>query len=89
METTLGKIQAMQHTLATDIAKMQNYIIQDADQDKTPRVDERLAISEPLPSLAGPSGETVEFSELIGRTFQEDLEDQLRLIKEIYPKESL
>ena len=64
--------------LAGVMEKIQNYIMQDADQDKTPSVDENLALSEPLPPPIGPSGETVEFSKPIGRTFQEDLEGQLR-----------
>ena len=55
--------------LAGVMEKIQNYIMQDADQDKTPSVDENLALSEPLPSLPEPLGETVGFSEPTSRTF--------------------
>ena len=84
MESTLEEIQTTQSTLAGVMEKIQNYIMQDADQDKTPSVDERLAISEPLHPPARLSGETVEFSEATGRTVQKDLEDQFRGMKERY-----
>ena len=101
MEPTLGETQNTQLTLARIMEKIQNHIMQDADQDET-NVDETLAISEPLPPPARTSREVlltsfgaspgiseaipitaiprrgiVIFSEPSGRTFQEDLEEQL------------
>ena len=57
--------------------KIQNYVMQDGDQDKTSSVDERPAISEPLPPLVGPLGETMTLNEPSGKSFQEDAAKKL------------
>ena len=61
-------------------------LMQDTDLDMTPNVDETPVISEPIPFPVGPTRETVIFSEPSGRTFQEDLEEQLRQMNERHPE---
>ena len=77
VETTLGKIQATQHTLPIIMEKIQNHLMQDGDTDETPNVEEMLAVSESIPPQTGPSREIVESTVLSGSSFQADLEKQL------------
>ena len=58
--------------------KIQNHLMQDGDLDKTPSVEEMLAISESIPPQVGPSGETVEPTVLPGTSFQADLEKHIQ-----------
>ena len=69
METTLGEIQTTQHALATVMEKIQIHLMKDGDPDETSSVEETLAISEPIPLQAGPSGETKEPTVLSGASF--------------------
>ena len=57
--------------------------MKDGDPDETSSVEETPAISEPIPSQAGPSGETEEPIVLTGTSFQAELEQQLRRIQEM------
>ena len=84
MESTLEEIETTQSTLASVMAKIPNYVIQNADQDKVRNVEESLAISEPLPPLVGPSGEPIFFSGPLGSTFQGNVAKQLRSMRERY-----
>ena len=52
-------------------------------QTRPPRVDETPAISKSIPLQVGPSGEIVEPIILFGTSFQVDLEERLRIMKEI------
>ena len=45
METTLEEMQTMQTTLVGVMEKIQNYVMQDIDQDENPNVDESPVIS--------------------------------------------
>ena len=81
VETTLGEIQATQHTLATVMEKIQNHLMQDGDPNKTPSVDETPTISESIPPQARPSGESVEYKAASETLLQADLEERLRSIK--------
>ena len=63
MESTLEEIWTTQTTLVSGMKKIQNYVMQDTNQDETPNVDESLAIFEPIPPLVGLLGEIVIFSE--------------------------
>ena len=58
VESTLEEIQNTQSTLAGIMKKIQNHIMQDADQEET-SVDETPDISEPLPPLVGTFGEVL------------------------------
>ena len=66
--------------------KIQNHLMQGGDPDETPSVEETPAISESLPPQVGPSGEIVEAIVLFGTSFQADLEERLRIMKEIQRK---
>ena len=57
--------------------------MKDGDPDGISSVEETPATSEPIPSQAGPSGETVEPTVLSRTSFQADLEAQMRRIKAI------
>ena len=74
VEMTLGEIQTTQHTLATVMEKIQIHLMKDGDPDETSSVEETPATSEPIPSQAGPSGETEEPIVLTGTSFQAELE---------------
>ena len=84
--TTLGEIQATQHTLATVMEKIQNHLMQDSDTDEAPSVDETPAISESIPPQAGPSGEMLGPTILSRASFEANVEKQLQRIKEIQLK---
>ena len=83
METTLGEIQTTQHALTTVMEKNHNHLMEDSDLDETPSAEETLVVSESIPTQAGPSGEIVEPTVLLGASFQADLEKQLQRIKEM------
>ena len=83
METTQGEISTTQHALATIMEKIQVHLMKDGDPDETSSVEETPPTSEPIPSQAGPSGETEEPIVLTGTSFQAELEQQLRRIQEM------
>ena len=85
VESTLGKIQNTQSTLAGIMEKIQNHIWQNADQDET-SVNETPTTSEPLPPPLGPSEECVVLKGPVGSAFWENLEKQLRSMSERYPE---
>ena len=87
VETTLGEIRATQHMLATIMEKIQNQLMQDGDPNKTRSVDETPAIFEPIPPQVGPSGEKIEPTILSRTSFQADLKERLRIMREIQHKE--
>ena len=86
MESTLEEIQPKQTTLFGVMEKTQNHVMQDTNQDEAPSVNGSPAISKPLSFPAGPLGETVIMSQPLGRTFQEDLDGQLRQMRERHPE---
>ena len=63
--------------------KIQIHLMKDNDPDETSSVEETPATSEPIPSQAGPSGETEEPIVLTGTSFQAELEQQIRRIQEM------
>ena len=63
--------------------KIQNYVMQDGDPDKTPSVEEMPAASESIHPQARPLEAAVEFNMSCGSSFHADLENQLRQMKAI------
>ena len=66
---------------------IQNHLMQDGDPDETPSVEETPTIFESIPPQVGPLGEIVEPTILSGTSLQADLEERLRIMKEIQLKE--
>ena len=83
VETTLGEIQTTQDALATVMEKIQFLLMKDGDPNETSSVEEMPAISESIPPQAGPSGGIVEPIVLSQTSFQEYLEERLRVMREI------
>ena len=89
VESTLEEIGTTQSTLTSVVEKIQNYVMQDADQDETTSVDKTPTTSSRIPLLARLSKELVVLSRPTRRSFWENLEKQLHLLSERYPKEPL
>ena len=69
MQLMLEEMQTTRNTLVDIMTKIQDHIMQEGDQDKTSNVDEKPIVSESIPSLAQPSGETSEIGLPYGRSF--------------------
>ena len=85
-ESTLKEIQTKQSTLVDFMTKIQDHVMQDKDQDETSSVDEKPSVSESILSQARTSGETSGISAPYRRSFQEDFEEQMKLMKENFPE---
>ena len=60
------------------MTQVQNYVMQDRDQDEASNVDEKPLVSKLILPQVGPSGEILESSGPSTKSFQEELEEQLR-----------